>query len=47
MIQALIVSISVYNVNLNDENFDYFDPETINHIKLMGQYDKFKQRKAL
>ena len=40
-------SVSLFNINLNNENFDYYDPETINHFRLMGQYNKFKQHKAL
>ena len=40
-------SISLFNINLYDENFDYCDPETINHVRLMGWYNKFKQCKSL
>ena len=29
-------SVSLFNINLNNENFDYYDPETINHFRLMG-----------
>lgn len=32
--------------NLDDNNFDNVDPEIINHIKLMGWYNRFNQGKA-
>ena len=32
--------------NLDDNNFDKVDPEIINHIKLMGWYNRFNQGKA-
>ena len=39
-------SISLNNIDLDGDNFDYCDPETINHVRLMGQHKKFKQCKA-
>ena len=30
------------NIILDDEYFDYCDPETINHVRLMGWYNKYK-----
>ena len=35
------------NINLDDEYFNYCDPDTINHVKLMGWYKKHTQRKSL
>ena len=29
------------NINLDDEHFDYCDPETINHVRFMGWYYKY------
>ena len=29
-------SITIDNINLDDYNFDYCDPETISHVRLMG-----------
>ena len=41
-------SISLNNFNLDEDNFDYCDhPETINHVRLVGWYNKFEQRKAI
>ena len=40
-------SISLSNINLDDKNFDYCDPETINHVRLVGWCKKCKQNKAL
>lgn len=34
------------NVNLEDEYFNYCDPETINHVKIVGWYNKYKQCKT-
>ena len=36
-------SITIDNINLGDDHFDYCDPET---IRLMGWYNKSKQRKG-
>ena len=35
-------SINLYNVNLDDDNFDDCDPENINHIGLMAWYNRYK-----
>ena len=32
-------SIILDNSNLDDDNFDYCDPETINHVQLAGIVD--------
>ena len=34
------------NINLDDNNFDDCDLETINHVRLMAWYNRFKQHKA-
>ena len=39
-------SINLNYVSLNDYNFGDYDPETINHIRLMAWYNKFKLPKA-
>ena len=39
-------SRTLHNINLDDNNFDDCDTETINHVKLMGWYNRFKQGKA-
>ena len=39
-------SITLYNINFDDDNFVACDPETISHIRLMAWYNRFKQRKA-
>ena len=39
-------SVNLNNVNLVDDNFDNYDPKTINHVKLMAWYNRFKQCKA-
>ena len=38
--------IALENINLENDNFDYCDPETINDDKPMGWHNKYKQRKA-
>ena len=40
-------SVSLFNINLDNESSDYCYPETINHVKLMGWYNRFKQSKAI
>ena len=39
-------SITFVNFNLDDDHFDYCDSETINHVRVMGWHDQYKQRKA-
>ena len=39
-------SINLNNINPDDDDFDNFDPETINHVRLMAWYNRYKQRKA-
>ena len=39
-------SITIDNINLDDDHFDFCDPKTINHVTLMGKYNKHKQPKA-
>ena len=43
---VVLNSISFDNTNLDDEHFDHCDPEIINHVRHMGWYNKYKQRKA-
>ena len=38
-------SVNLTNINLDDDNFDYYDPKTINHIRLIALYNRFKQNK--
>ena len=35
--------IDLSNINFNDDNFDEDDPETINHVRLMAWFDRYKQ----
>ena len=39
-------SIIIDNIILDNGYFDYCDPKTINHVRLIGWYDKYKQSKA-
>ena len=39
-------SITIDNINLDDDHFDFCDPKTINHVTLTGKYNKYKQNKA-
>ena len=39
-------SVTLDNINLDDNGSDYCDPETINQVRLIGCYNKYKQRKA-
>ena len=39
-------SITLYSINLDDDNFDDCDPETICHVRLTAWYNRYKQRKA-
>ena len=32
-------------IDLDNEYFDYCDLETVNHVRLMGWYNKYKQHK--
>ena len=34
------------NINLDDDNFDVDDPETIIHVRLMTWCNRYKQLKA-
>ena len=38
--------ITFDNINLNGDHFDYCDPETIIHVKLMSWHNKCKQLKV-
>ena len=35
-------SLNLNNNNLDDDNFDDCDPKTINHVKLMAKYNRYK-----
>ena len=35
-------SITLENINLDDDHFDYCDPETINHVKPMAWHNTYK-----
>ena len=39
-------SIILNNINLDDDNFDNCDPETINHGRHMAWYNRYKQHKT-
>ena len=41
----IINSITLDNINLDDDNFHYFDSETINYVRIMVLYNKYMQRK--
>ena len=34
------------NINLDHNNFDYCDPESNNHVRVMAWYNRYKQLKA-
>ena len=36
-------SMNLNNVNLDDDIFDDYNPEAIDHIRIMAWYDKYKQ----
>ena len=38
--------VTLESINPEGNNFDNFDPETINHIILMGWYNRLNQDKA-
>ena len=42
-----ILSVDLYNINLDDTNYDEGDQETIIHIRLLAWHSKFKKRTAL
>ena len=35
-------SIDLNNINLNDDDCDEEDPKTINHVRIMAWYNRFK-----
>ena len=39
-------SLTLANINLDDNNFDDCDPETFNYVKLMPWHNKYEQRNA-
>ena len=39
-------SITLDNIDLEDNHFGYCDSQTINYVKLMAWYNKYKQGKA-
>ena len=41
-----VVCITLDNINLYDTNFDNCYTQTINHVKLMGWYNRYKQYKT-
>ena len=47
LVTFFLNDISLNNINLDEDNFGYCDPESIDHFRLMNWYNKFKQRKAL
>ena len=38
--------INLRNNNLEDDNFDDCDPNNINHVRIMGNYNRYKQHRA-
>ena len=42
-----ILSVDLYNINLDDTNYDEGDQETIIHIRFLAWHSKFKKRTAL
>ena len=41
-----ITSVDIINVKLDDVSFDGDDPKTINHVRVMAWYNRFKQCKG-
>ena len=41
-----LANVNLNNVSLDDVNFDDDDPETIIHVRLMAQCNRYKQHKA-
>ena len=39
-------SINLTNINLDEDHFDDCDSKTINHIRLLASYNRFKQNKV-
>ena len=37
--------MNLNNVNIDDDNFGDYDPETINHFRLMAWYNRYEQHK--
>ena len=42
-----ILNIDFISINLDDNNFDEDDPDTIIHVRLLDWHIKFEKRKAL
>ena len=42
-----ILSVDLYNINLDDTNYDKDDPEAIIHVRRFAWNSKFEKRKAL
>ena len=38
--------INLRNNNLEDDNFDDCDPNNINHVRIMANYNRYKQHRA-
>lgn len=41
-----LTNIKLENINLDDDKFDDYNPETINHIRLMACYNGYEQHKT-
>ena len=41
-----LVNVDLNNVNLGDDNFDNYDPQTIIHVRIMAWCNSYKQRMA-
>ena len=42
-----ILNIDLHNINLDDTNYDEYDPDSIINIKLSAWHIRFEKRKAL
>ena len=41
-----LTNIKLENINLDDDKFHDYDPETTNHIRLMACYNRYEQHKT-
>ena len=41
-----LISINHNNISLDDDNFEDYDPETINHVRVMTWYNRYKSHIA-
>ena len=39
-------NLKLGNIKISDNSFDHYDPETINHVRLMAGYNTYMQHKS-